>query len=174
MENYKYETINEAYLGTRLRDILEISTTDVEAVSTFFSGMYNYCAVMPESNIHANDYYLYVKVFNIYFKDNPETETLFSKVIELLLSKNDIVNMYLSFEVLVSQFILTNNRESSFDVSDAKMIDWFDRMFLFFRNTNGLEKIQYGIAKMYPDGLKGVINSYMDVITEKYDIDTTL
>ena len=36
MENYKYETINEAYLGTRLRDILEISTTDVEAVSTFF------------------------------------------------------------------------------------------------------------------------------------------
>ena len=145
MENYKYETINEAYLGTRLRDILEISTTDVEAVSTFFSGMHNYCAVMPKSNIHANDYYLYVKVFNIHFKDNPETETLFSKVIEHLLSKNDIVNMYLSFEVLVSQLILTNNRESSFDVSYAKMIDWFDRIFVFFRNTNKLEKIQYGI-----------------------------
>ena len=166
-------TANEGYLRATLKKITNIRPED--GISLYFTGMYNYVPAMPKTNIHAHDYYLYVKVFNSVYTDDANAEGLFSAAIDCLLSKEEYVSTYIAYEILVNQTILTNNRANSFVVQPQKMVKWFERILAPFTNSDvELDKYQYGIAKMYPDGLKGVINSYSELIRDNYDIDMSV
>ena len=166
-------TVNEGYLRAALKKITKIRPED--GISLYFTGMYNYVPAMPKTNIHAHDYYLYVKVFNSFYADDPNAEALFSAAIDGLLSKEDLVDTYIAYEILINQTILTNNKANSFAAQGQKMVKWFERILAAFRTTDvELVKCQYGIAKMYPDGLKGVINSYSELIRDNYHIDMSV
>ena len=166
-------TVNEAYLSACLKRILEICPSD--GISRYFTGMCNYIPAMPQNDIHAHDYYLYVKVFNSFFKDDPNIETLFSDAVEILLSKEHIVETYIAYEVLVNQVILTDNADNFFVVKNKKMINWFEKILKIFRNPNAdLDKCKYGIAELWQDGLRGVINSYAELIRRHYNIDMSV
>jgi len=165
-----YKTLDEVFLAKSLNNLLRISPKD--AIRTFFTGMFNYVPAMPKGNIHAHNYYLYAKVFHAYFKDNPEAESFFSSAIESLLATSNIVDIYVAYEILISQLMLVRNAHNSFVVDKVKMIAWLERIFTYLRNAGTvLDEMQYGIAKMHPGGLKAVVNSHADIIYDFYNID---
>jgi hypothetical protein len=161
--------INEVYLKKCLKGILKLEPQ--EGLQIFFTGAYNYIPADPKSNVHANDYYLYVKVFNECCKEDQSLVQQFSVAIEQFLEKSDIVNAYIAYEILVSQMRLTRNGMNGFEIDNNNMIDWFNRInSVFMKHKENLRKIQYGIAELYENGLEEVIRSSSSIVDEELGV----
>lgn len=161
--------INEIYLEKRLKTILELKPQD--GLQLYFTGMFNYVPAASKSNVHAHDYYLYVKVFNDCCKEDPSLVQLFPVAIEQFLEKSDIVNAYRAYEILISQMILTKNGMNRFKIDNSNMIDWFNRInSVFMQHKDRLKEMQYGIAELYENGLEEVIQSSSSVVYEELGV----
>ena len=152
-----------------LKGILKIEPNN--GVKIFFTGAYNYIPAEPKQNIHANDYYLYVKVFNDCCVEDAQLKQLFPNAIEQFLTERSIVDTYTAYEILVSQIILTQNGANSFEVDDAQMVNWFDRInTVFVEHKDRLREIKFGISKLYDNGMEGVILSSKEIVEKKYGL----
>ena len=158
--------LDEIYLKKMLKGMLKLKPNN--GTKIFFTGAYNYIPAAPEHNIHAHDYYLYVKVFNDCCIEDVQLKQQFPNAIEQFLTERSIVDTYIAYEILVSQIILTQNGANSFEVDDAQMINWFERInALFVKHKESLREIKYGISELYDNGMEGVILSYNKIVEKK-------
>ena len=162
-------TLNEIYLKKRLKGILKLEPEN--GVRIFFTGAYNYIPAEPKQNIHAHDYYLYVKAFHACCMEERDLIRLFPRAIEQFLAEGSIVDTYTAYEILVSQMILTQNGANSFEVDDAQMINWFERIrAVFAEHKERLREIKYGIAEWYEHGMAGAISASSEIVEKKYGL----
>lgn len=161
--------INEIYLEKCLKGMLKLKPQD--GLRVFFTRAYNYVPADPKSNVHAHDYYLYVKVFNECCKEDQSLVQQFPTAIEQFLGKSDIVDAYIAYEILVSKMILTKNGMNRFKIDNSNMIDWFNRInSVFMQHKDRLKEMQYGIAELYENGLEEVIQSSSSIVYEELGV----
>ena len=156
-------TLNEIYLKKALKGILKLQPDD--GVRIFFTGAYNYIPAEPKQNIHAHDYYLYVKVFHACCMEDADLIRQFPHAMEQFLAERSIVDTYVAYEILVAQMILTQNGANSFEVDGAQMVNWFERIrAVFAEHKERLKEIKYGIAGLYEHGMAGAISASSEIV----------
>ena len=163
------ENINEIYLTKMFKQVL-INYKN-QGIATFFKGTHNYVPVDPKSNIHAHDYYLYVKVFNDLVKEDNKLVEGFPIAINQLIKNDQIVDAYVAYEVLIAQMKLINNKCHSFKINKEQMIVWFKQISsIFMKHKDRLSTIQYGNSKMYENGLEGLIIDSSKQVDKAYGV----